>query len=57
MFNEEIELTLETAVKIRKHLTRMLEIKNESGLQEKLQYVNDIIMEANSMQDEALVYA
>lgn len=57
MFNEEIDLTLETAIKVRKHLLRLTEYRNESGLQEKLQYVNDLIMEASSMQDESLVFA
>lgn len=57
MFKEETEMTLECAVKVRKHLMRVLELRNESGLQDKLNYVNDLIMEANSMQDEALVFA
>ena len=57
MFSNEIEMTLECAVKVRKHLMRILENRNESGLQEKLNYVNSIILEANSKQDEALVYA
>ena len=57
MFNEEIEMTLECAVKVRKHLLRILESRNETGLHEKLRFVNDIIMQANTLQDEPLVYA
>jgi len=57
MFNEEIEMTLECAIKVRKHLLRILENRNTSGLEEKLRYVNDIIMEASSIQDEAMAFA
>ena len=52
MFNEEIEMTLECAVKVRKHLVRILETRNDEGLRAKLQYINGIIMQANSLQDQ-----
>ncbi|WP_370088854.1 hypothetical protein [Ekhidna sp.] len=54
MFNEELEMTLECAVKVRKHLVRILEGRQDSRLEMQLQYVNGLIMEANSMQDEVL---
>lgn len=54
MFNEEIEMTLECAVKIRKHLVRLLEGRSSDELESQLQYVNSLIMEANSMQNEML---
>lgn len=57
MFNEEIEMTLECAIKVRKHLVRILETRNDEGLRQKLQYINSIIMQADSIQQEELVYA
>lgn len=55
MFREEIEMTLECAVKVRKHLVRILEGKQNPELEAQLQYVNSLIMEADSMQSKALV--
>jgi len=57
MFNEELEMTLECAVKIRKHLVRLLERTNDESLNAQLQYVNNIIMEADSMQYEVMAVA
>ena len=54
MFKEEVEMTLECAVKIRKHLVRILENRTDSGLEAQLRYVNSLIMDANSMQNEVL---
>ncbi|WP_350219032.1 hypothetical protein [Ekhidna sp.] len=54
MFKEEVEMTLECAVKVRKHLVRILENRADSSLEAKLQYVNSLIMDANSMQNEVL---
>jgi hypothetical protein len=45
MNNEEIELALSCAMNIKKHLTRVLEMNAEKGLQNKLQYVNNLIQE------------
>ncbi|MEQ6168104.1 MULTISPECIES: hypothetical protein [unclassified Ekhidna] len=57
MLNEEIEMTLECAVKIRKHLVRLLDGKSDEALESKLQYVNSLIMEADSMQYEVAAVA
>ncbi|SNS52965.1 hypothetical protein SAMN05421640_0537 [Ekhidna lutea] len=57
MFNEEIEMTLECAVKVRKHLVRILENRNDARLEAKLQYVNSLIMQADSMQNKMLAVA
>ncbi|MEO9872301.1 hypothetical protein [Ekhidna sp.] len=57
MFNAEIEMTLECAVKVRKHLVRILESRSDVGLESQLQYVNRLIMEADSMQDKSLAVA
>ncbi|MEP1034393.1 hypothetical protein [Ekhidna sp.] len=54
MFKEEIEMTLECAVKVRKHLVRILEGNNNAELEAQLQYVNGLIMEADSMQNKVL---
>lgn len=54
MFREEIDMTLECAVKVRKHLVRILEGNNNTELQAQLQYVNSLIMEADSMQSEVI---
>jgi hypothetical protein len=45
MNNEEIELALNCAMNIKKHLTRVLEKRKESELENKLQYVNNLIQE------------
>ena len=50
MLNEELELTLECAQKIRTHLMRMLESKSDEVLASKLQYVNSLILEADARQ-------
>lgn len=55
MFREEIDMTLECAVKVRKHLVRILEGNQNTELEAQLQYVNNLIMEADSMQSQALV--
>ena len=57
MLNEEIEMTLECAVKIRKHLVRLLDGKSDEALESKLQYVNSLIMEADSMRYEVAAVA
>jgi len=57
MFNEEIDMTLECAVKIRKHLVRLVERSNDDALSAQLQYVNNLIMEADSMQYEVMAVA
>ena len=54
MFREEIEMTLECAVKVRKHLVRLPEGNNNAELQAQLQYVNGLIMEADFMQSEVI---
>lgn len=54
MFREEVEMTLECAVKVRKHLVRILENKTDAVLEEQLQYVNNLILEANAMQIPAV---
>ncbi|NQZ75294.1 MAG: hypothetical protein HRT61_04170 [Ekhidna sp.] len=50
MFKEEVEMTLECAVNVRKHLVRILENRTDSDLEAQLKYVNSLILEANSMQ-------
>ena len=57
MFNEEIEMTIECAVKVRKHLLRITETTNDLGYHDQLKYVNSIIMQANSLQDDLLAVA
>ena len=52
MFREEIEMTLECAVKVRKHLVRILEKDTDSALEARLKYVNGLIKEANSMRNK-----
>ncbi len=52
MFSEEIEMTMECAVKVRKHLARILENKNDDMLEAKLRYVDSLILQANSLQSE-----
>lgn len=54
MFREELEMTLECAVKVRKHLVRILENNANTELEAQLQYVNSLIMEADSMQNKVL---
>ena len=54
MFRAEVEMTMECAVKVRKHLVRILENRTDSALEAQLRYVNSLIMDANSMQNEML---
>ncbi|WP_420316930.1 hypothetical protein [Ekhidna sp.] len=57
MFNEEIDMTLECAIKIRKHLVRILEKRRDAELESKLQYVNCLIIHADNMQSNMLAVA
>ena len=57
MLNEELDMTLECAVKIREHLIRLLERKNDEVLTSKLHYVNALIMEADARQYEIMAVA
>ena len=57
MFNEETEMTLETAVKVRRHLLRLLSKQHENSLVERLIYVDSIIKEASSEEGRTLVFA
>ena len=43
MFDEDLEMTLECALNIRSHLTRILEREHIGALEKQLQYVNQII--------------
>ncbi len=54
MFNEEIDMTLECAMKVRKHLVRILENRSDEALESKLQYVNRLIIQADNMQSNML---
>ena len=54
MFREEIEMTLQCAVKVRKHFVRILEGNQNTELEAQLQYVNSLIMEADSIQSKML---
>ena len=56
MFNEELEMTLETAVKVRNHLIRILSKEHQNELVEKLIYVDKIIKEASAQEDKNLVF-
>ncbi len=51
MINEEneIEMMLECAAKVKKHLTRVLENKREIALKLKLNYVDELMTEADSI--------
>lgn len=57
MFNEEIEMTLECAVKIRKHLMRSLDREKNEELESQLHYVNNIIVQADTLQYEMTAVA
>jgi len=57
MFNEEIDMTLETAVKVRTHLIRLLSKEHHNDLVEKLIYVDKIIKEVSEQEDKDLVFA
>ncbi|MEO1256607.1 MAG: hypothetical protein AAFY41_17195 [Bacteroidota bacterium] len=54
MFSEEIEMTMECAVKVRKHLATILENKSDELLEAKLRYVDGLILQANTLQSEVL---
>ena len=55
MFSEEIEMTMECAVNVRKHLSKILENKNDETLEAKLKYVDSLILQANSLQSQMVV--
>ena len=57
MFSEEIEITVETATKVRKHLLRKLQRDYEANIAEQLRYVDNIINEANIMGQSELADA
>jgi len=57
MFDEEIEITLETAIKVRNHLIRLLSEGHQNNLEEKLSYVDQIIEEVSIEEDKNLVFA
>ena len=57
VMQEDITTTMDCAVKVRKHLVRMLNTNFDPKLQEKLDYVNSMIMEINEIQEEVLVSA
>ncbi len=57
MINDEMKNVLECAVNVKKHLVRMLAEKQDSALQEKLDYVNSVISEVNEMKEELQVVA
>ena len=48
----EIDLMLECASKVKGHLTRVLENKKEIALRLKLNYVDDIITEADTIKKD-----
>jgi len=56
MFSEEIKMTVETAVKVRKHLLRKLQNNYEAKIAEQLIYVDNIINEANIIGQSEVVY-
>lgn len=53
----EIELMLECAAKVKKHLTRALEEKKEIALKLKLNYVDEIILEAAAIKRDVVIYS
>ncbi|GAB4251899.1 MAG: hypothetical protein Tsb0034_30750 [Ekhidna sp.] len=53
MFEDEIEMTLECAVNVRKHLIRILENRSEHELHEKLHFVNNIILQASTLREHS----
>ena len=50
--HNEIDLMLECASKVRGHLTRVLESKKEIVLRLKLNYVDEIILEADMIKKD-----
>ena len=56
MFNEETEMTLETAIKVRNHLIRLLSQEHQNDLAERLIYVDQIIKDASTQEDKNLVF-
>lgn len=54
---KEIDLMLECASKVRKHLERVVDEKKELALRLKLNYVDEIIHEADSLKKEIASYS
>ncbi len=50
--DNEIEMMLECAAKVKKHLTRVLEEKREISLRLKLNYVDELMTEADSIKEK-----
>ena len=48
-------MTMECAVKVRKHLAKILEDKSDDLLEAKLKYVDSLILQANSLQSELIL--
>ena len=53
----EIDLMLECASKVKNHLTRVLEEKKEIALKLKLNYVDEIMLEADSIKKDISNYS
>lgn len=53
----DVDLTLECASKVREHLNRVLENKKEIALKLKLNYVDEIILEADSIKKDIASYS
>ncbi len=53
----EIEMMLECASKVKGHLTRVLENKKEIALRLKLNYVDQIITEADTIKENISTYS
>ena len=54
---KEIDLMLECASKVKGHLTRVLENKKEIALRLKLNYVDEIITEADTIKKDISTYS
>ena len=53
---KEIELMLECAKKVKRHLTRVIQSKhNEANFQRRLKYVEDIIHQADVIKEGLVV--
>ena len=53
----DIDLTLECASKVREHLNRVLENKKEIALKLKLHYVDELILEADTIKKDIATYS
>ena len=53
----EIELMLECASKVKGHLTRVLESNKDIALRLKLNYVDEIILEADTIKKNIATYS